>query len=71
MLFHTIADINSAITINIESHNYPSLIYYGVGTAAGIRNTDGLLEKENYHQFPPLLQHIKNKFYDLTIHLVL
>jgi len=31
-------------------------IYVGVGTFAGLRNAEGGLDQQNYHQFPPFLQ---------------
>jgi hypothetical protein len=71
-MFDNLSDINACLISNIEAdpHN-PVLIYYGVGTAAGLRNADGILEAENYHQFPPFLQNLKNKIPELNIHLVL
>ena len=72
-MFDNLSDINACLIANIEASDQhgPVLIYYGVGTAAGLRNADGILEGENYHQFPPFLQNLKNEIPELNIHLVL
>jgi hypothetical protein len=49
----------------------PVFIYTGVGTAAGLRNADGTLELKNYHQYPPILQDLKNLIPALKLYIVL
>jgi hypothetical protein len=49
----------------------PVFIYFAVGTVAGLRNTEGLLEPANYHQFPPFLQDLHNKIPNLHLFIVL
>ena len=49
----------------------PVFIYIGVGTCAGLKNNNGILEPQNYHQYPPFLQHLKNKIVDLNLFIVL
>ena len=62
------ADIKNKIAFLCE----PAFIYTGVGTAAGMRNmTTGKLDAEHYHQYPPLLQDIKNTFPALHLFIVL
>lgn len=60
-------DIKNKIALSRE----PVFIYTGVGTAAGMRNTDGVLELANYHQYPPLLQDLKNIYPSLRLFIVL
>jgi hypothetical protein len=62
------ADIKNKIAFLCE----PAFIYTGVGTAAGMRNsTTGVLDAEHYHQYPPLLQDIKNTYPALHLFIVL
>lgn len=49
----------------------PVFIYVGVGTAAGLVNSDGILEPTNYHQFPPFLQYVRKRITNLNLFLVL
>ena len=71
-MFDDLSEINATIIASVEgAPDCPVLIYYGVGTAAGLRNAEGILELENYHQFPPFLQDLKNQIPTLKIHLVL
>ena len=49
----------------------PVFIYVGIGTAAGLLNSAGRLEPENYHQFPPFLQDLRNTIPRLNLFLVL
>ena len=49
----------------------PVFIYFAVGTVAGLRNTEGLLEPANYHQYPPFLQELHNKIPNLHLFIVL
>ena len=71
-MFDDLSEINETIIASVEgSPDCPVLIYYGVGTAAGLRNAEGILELENYHQFPPFIQDLKNRIPTLKIHLVL
>ena len=37
----------------------------------GLKNNNGILEPQNYHQYPPFLQHLKNKIVDLNLFIVL
>ena len=67
----------STITADIKARittiplNEPVFIYIGVGTYAGLKNKDGILEPQNYHQYPPFLQSLKNKIADLNLFIVL
>ena len=62
------ADIKNKISFLCE----PAFIYTGIGTAAGMRNsTTGVLDAEHYHQYPPLLQDIKNTYPALHLFIVL
>jgi hypothetical protein len=55
--------------INIPIYE-PVLIYIGVGAAASV-NHDNILPPENYQQFPPFLQDIRNKVPNINIFLLL
>jgi hypothetical protein len=67
----------STITTDIKARittiplNEPVFIYIGVGTYAGLKNKDGVLEPQNYHQYPPFLQSLKNNIADLNLFIVL
>jgi len=65
-IFTDIKERISAIPLN-----EPVFIYIGVGTCAGLKNKDGVLEPQNYHQYPPFLQDLKNKIVDLNLFIVL
>lgn len=54
-----------------EKSNEPAIIYTGIGTRAGMRKEDGTLASENYHQYPPFLQDIKNNIPLLNLFIVL
>jgi hypothetical protein len=56
---------------NIKHGSIKQVIYLGVGTAAGCRETDGSLAQKNYHQFPPFLQSLKNLVKDMHISIIL
>ena len=64
-----ITDIQARIAT--ISSDEPVFIYIGVGTYAGLKNKDGILEPQNYHQYPPFLQDLKNKIVDLNLFIVL
>lgn len=49
---------------------YPVFIYTGVG-AAGYAEHNGILELENYHQYPPFLQNLKNTIPNLHMFIIL
>lgn len=49
----------------------PVFIYIGVGTYAGLKNKDGFLEPQNYHQYPPFIQDLKNSIPTLNLFIVL
>ena len=51
--------------------NVPALIYTGVGTFAGLKNDNGVLEPQNYHQFPPFLQELYRVIPKLQLYIVL
>ena len=61
------ADIKNTIN-HLEE---PALIYTGIGTVAGLKNENGQLESMNYHQYPPFLQDLKNKYPFLFLFIVL
>ena len=58
---------NEIKTISLDD---PVFIYTGVGTAASL-NSDRILEPQNYHQFPPFLQNLKNNIENLHIFIIL
>jgi len=49
----------------------PVFIYIGIGTYAGLKNNNGILEPKNYHQYPPFLQHLMNSIPELNLYIVL
>jgi hypothetical protein len=49
----------------------PVFIYIGIGTFAGLLNNDGTLAPDNYHQFPPFVQDLRNRVDNLNLFLVL
>ena len=57
--------------INLLPLDHSVLIYIGVGTAAGMVTPGGVLEGKNYHQSPPLLQHLRDTISTLRIFTVL
>ena len=64
----------TAIIGDIKQNNNnarPHLIYMGIGTSAGLKETDGTILDKNYHQYPPFLQHLKNTIADLHISIIL
>ena len=63
------ADIKN--TINNQEEPEPTMIYTGIGTVAGLRNAEGQLDSMNYHQYPPFLQDLKNKYPFLFLFIVL
>jgi hypothetical protein len=76
------ADMASAIKKQINFNNLkneiskvppecPVFIYIGIGTMAGLRETDGTLAQANYHQFPPFLQDLRNRYPTLHLFIVL
>ena len=56
--------------INQNSNN-PAFIYTGIGTQAGLKRNDGVLEPQNYHQYPPIVQDLKKTFPNLNLFIVL
>jgi hypothetical protein len=58
---------NEIKTISLDD---PVFIYTGVGTAASL-NPEHILEPQNYHQFPPFLQNLKNNIENLHIFIIL
>lgn len=64
--------INSIIsTINNIPLEEPVFIYTGVGAAGGSVDHNGILQLENYHQYPPFLQNLKNTIPNLHIFIIL
>jgi hypothetical protein len=51
--------------------DYPVYIYVAVGAAAGPLSPTGVLAQENYHQYPPFLQELRNTVPDLRLFIVL
>ena len=51
--------------------NEITFIYIGVGTYAGLKNNNGILELANYHQYPPFLQDLKNRIPNLNLFIIL
>ena len=65
-------DIKKKIKLNQNPNiNNPAFIYTGIGTQAGLRRSDGLLEPQNYHQYPPIIQDLKKTFPNLNLFIVL
>jgi hypothetical protein len=66
-------DIINNITANINNIRLeePIFIYTGVGAAAGLIDQNGILQLENYHQYPPFLQNLKNTIPNLHIFIIL
>ena len=60
--------IDKTSTIPLEE---PVFIYTGVGAAAGSVDQNGILQLENYHQYPPFLQNLKNTIPNLHIFIIL
>jgi hypothetical protein len=58
---------NEIQTISLDE---PVFIYTGVGSAASL-NAEGILEQQNYHQFPPFLQNLKNTIPNLHLFIIL
>ena len=70
MLFDTI--INSIINeIEIIPLENPVFIYTCVWGAAGLIDDNGILQPENYHQYPPFLQNLKNTIPNLHMFIIL
>ena len=59
------------IKTQLISKENPIFIYVGVGTYAGLRNENGILELQNYHQYPPFLQELKNIIPNLQLFIIL
>lgn len=49
----------------------PTVIYTGIGTAAGLLNAEGILEPANYHQYPPFVQELKQLYAGLQLYIIL
>ena len=60
--------INKIRNIPLEE---PVFIYTGVGAAAGSVDENGILQLQNYHQYPPFLQNLKNTIPNLHIFIIL
>ena len=54
---------------NIPLEN-PVFIYTGVGTSGSVDH-NGILQLQNYHQYPPFLQNLKNTIPNLHIFIIL
>ena len=70
----SLSTIFYSIKERIQNHipqDEMSFIYIGVGTYAGLKNNNGILELQNYHQFPPFLQDVKNRYPELNLFIVL
>ena len=64
--------INSIIdNINNIPLEQPIFIYTGVGAGAMSVDQNGILQLENYHQYPPFLQNLKNTIPNLHIFIIL
>lgn len=70
MDFSTIIN-NIKNKINYIPINEPIFIYIGIGTYAGLINNNGILELQNYHQYPPFLQNLKNIIPNLNLFIIL
>lgn len=55
------------LTIDNNQH----LIYVGIGTAAYHYDMNNILISENYHQYPPFIQDLKNSLPSLNISIIL
>ena len=67
---NTLSDIYNHVKNQIKEkfETCPIIVYTGVGVAA---NTQGQIAPENYHQYPPFLQDMKNLVPNLKLFLVL
>jgi hypothetical protein len=63
--------IKNLILLQQDDFRGPSIIYTGVGTAAGLRDNNGQLAPMNYHQYPPFLQDMMNAIPNLKLYVVL
>ena len=70
MLFDSITNsiMNEVEIISLEN---PVFIYTCVGGAAGLIDDNGILQPENYHQYPPFLQNLKNTIPNLHMFIIL
>jgi len=57
--------------IHQTSKDVMHIIYVGVGAAAGMFNSNGLIDEQNYHEYPPFLQKIQEQINSAHIHIVL
>ena len=49
----------------------PHIIYFSIGSAAGLRNENGLVDDKNYHQYPPCLQQLQEQLHSAHFHIIL
>ena len=49
----------------------PHIIYFSIGSAAGLRDDNGLVENKNYHQYPPFLQQLQEEINSAHIYIIL
>jgi hypothetical protein len=53
------------------SQEVPHIIYFSIGSAAGLRNENGLVDDKNYHQYPPCLQQLQEQLHSAHFHIIL
>lgn len=72
-MFQTIKQIFYNITQDIKNipATAPVLIYMGVGTYAGLRESNNVLLESNYHQYPPFIKSLKINIPDLHLYIIL
>lgn len=62
---------NISNIIKSTSQETPHIIFMSLGSAAATRNLNGLVDDENYHQYPQFLQNINHKIRGGHIHIIL
>jgi hypothetical protein len=61
--------VREHILQHTSNREAPTVIYTGIGTAAGLVNAEGVLEPANYHQYPPFVQELKQLYTDAGLQL--
>jgi hypothetical protein len=61
--------VQEHILQHTSNREAPTVIYTGIGTAAGLLNNEGVLEAANYHQYPPFVQELKQLYADAGLQL--
>jgi len=62
---------NISKIVKSTDRDIPHIIFVSIGSAAATRNLNGLVDDENYHQYPQFLQNIHNQIRGGHIHIIL